>query len=205
MANITYLPKTINPSKVFSTDIGPGNTLMDAYISNNYSGISFDENATIALNGVVSKSLLGALKENDFFNKPYPITTGPELFNLDYLSSAQRKAKAKDLSHEDILATLNRFSSDMIVQALKPVLKSNDGNLVVFISGGGIHNPLLIKNIHQQLPNIMITSTEDLNVNPDAKEALLFAILANECVAGDKMGFDNGIPSVTMGKISFPL
>ncbi len=40
-------------------------------------------------------------------------------------------------------------------------------------------------------------------MHPDAKEAVLFALLANEAVAGTGAGFMN-MPSVTMGKISFP-
>jgi len=70
-----------------------------------------------------------------------------------------------------------------------------------------MHNPLLLDNISQQIPDINIKNTEELNIHPDAKEAVLFALLANECVGGGKMQFGNqkqGIPSVTMGKISFP-
>jgi hypothetical protein len=51
-------------------------------------------------------------------------------------------------------------------------------------------------------------TTDDLHINPDAKEAVLFALLANECVCGEKINVGKGrnkIPSVTMGKISFPV
>ena len=64
-----------------------------------------------------------------------------------------------------------------------------------------------MKNVAEQLPGSAFKSTKELNINPDAKEAVLFALLANECVAGEankKPGARNGIPGVTMGKISFP-
>jgi anhydro-N-acetylmuramic acid kinase len=47
---------------------------------------------------------------------------------------------------------------------------------------------------------------ETLGVDGDAKEAVLFAILANETVAGDlaEGATLSGLPLVGMGKISFP-
>jgi anhydro-N-acetylmuramic acid kinase len=206
IANLTYLPKTRDATQVFSTDVGSGNTLMDAYVQNHFPGLYYDENAAIALRGTVSTPLLKALKQNGFFDKPFPKTTGPELLNLAYLKEAQEKSHTTHLGHEDVMATLNKFSADMIVKALQTCLQ-NDSDFVIYTSGGGMHNPLLLKNIAEQFPDVKIRHTGDLNINPDAKEALLFAVLANECVAGGNIQFGNqqqGIPSVTMGKISFP-
>jgi anhydro-N-acetylmuramic acid kinase len=70
-----------------------------------------------------------------------------------------------------------------------------------------MHNPLLMEHIRSMLPSYTFHTTDALEINPDAKEALLFAILANECVAGGNTAIGNGnsdIPSVSMGKISFP-
>ena len=70
-----------------------------------------------------------------------------------------------------------------------------------------MHNPLLMKQISEILPGYVFNTTDALEINPDAKEALLFAILANECVAGGNTPIGNGtadIPSVSLGKISFP-
>ncbi len=206
IANLTYLPKNKDASRVFSTDVGPGNTLMDAYVQTHFPNKYFDENAAIASRGLVSAALLNALRDNSFFKEPFPKTTGPELFNLNYLNQAREKSQTTALSHEDVMVTLNQFSADMIVMALGTCLQK-DNDYVIYTSGGGMHNPLLLENISRQIPDINIKNTEALNINPDAKEAVLFAVLANECVAGGKMQFGNqrqGIPSVTMGKISFP-
>ena len=104
------------------------------------------------------------------------------------------------------MATLNRFSADTIVEAIKNCIEKNE-SYSIYVSGGGMHNPLLMENIRSQLPGMRFYTTEDLQIDPDAKEAVLFALLANECVCGEKINVGKGrnkIPSVTMGKISFP-
>jgi len=68
-----------------------------------------------------------------------------------------------------------------------------------------MHNPLLADKISIGL-SLTLKSTADLGIHPDAKEAILFALLANECMAGGNVNFGNkkSIPNVTMGKISLP-
>jgi anhydro-N-acetylmuramic acid kinase len=206
IANFTFLPADKDAGKVFSTDVGPGNTLMDAWIQKNSPGNYFDENATMARKGTIQEELLSALKDHPFFTAPFPKTIGPELFNLAYIRSAQERSGTTDLSAEDVMATLNCLSADMIVKSIKTCFPSGE-DFVVYCSGGGMHNPLLMEHIQDQLPGITFHSTADLAVNPDAKEAVLFALLANECVAGGQLKFGDGrkgIPNVSMGKISFP-
>lgn len=205
IANFTYLPGNLNVDEVFSTDVGAGNTLMDAYVQKYFEGKYFDENASIAKQGTVNENLLSALKDNEFFKNDFPKTTGPELFNLNFVDEAKQRSNTKNISHADTMATLNRFTADGIVDALKRSLPVKD--FIVYTSGGGMHNDLLMQNIQQQLPDILFKDFTDLKINPDAKEALLFAVLANECVCGSELKFGkekNRIPNVTMGKISFP-
>jgi anhydro-N-acetylmuramic acid kinase len=206
IANFTRLPGNLNRSEVLSTDTGPGNTLMDTYIQENFSGKYFDNHSAIASKGIINEALLRSLKKNDFFLKNFPKTTGPELFNLSYIEAAKLAAELSHLSHEDMMATLNRFTADTIVQAIKACTEGWD-NIRIFYSGGGIHNPLLIKNIQEQLPNSGFSTTEILGINPNAKEAVLFAVLANETIAGENNSIENrGVsqPLTSMGKISFP-
>jgi anhydro-N-acetylmuramic acid kinase len=77
----------------------------------------------------------------------------------------------------------------------------------IYISGGGIHNPLLLQHLKEGLKGFTFHYTEDKHINSDAKEAVLFALLANECVAGNPAtfkGLSDKMPAVSMGKISFP-
>ena len=202
IANFTFLPGDKNPSNILCTDVGPGNTIMDAYIQQHFSGKYFDENAAVALQGKIDESLLSALKVHQFFKSNFPKTTGPELFNLTYLLDAQQKSNTINLSTYDIMATLNKFSADMIVESISTLIKNK--NIILYSSGGGIHNPLLMQNIKNQLPDISFKTTDDLNINPDAKEAILFALLANEALSGGETNFGKAAPSVSMGKVSFP-
>lgn len=206
IANLTYLPKSADARAVFSSDIGPGNTIMDAYIQRYFAPLHYDKDAAIASQGKVSESLLNALCDNAFFGLAFPKTTGPEVFNLGYLAAAQARTNTEHLSHFDVMATLVHFSGLMIANA---ITQCSDGlsQVAVYASGGGVHNPLLMKVILDNCPRLSaIKNTDELGINPDAKEAVLFAILANECLSGGQQRFGNteqGIPDITMGKISF--
>lgn len=206
IANFTFLPGSLHADEVFCTDTGPGNTLMDAFIQQHYPGKYFDEDAAVASRGIVNTALLAALKDHPFFEQPFPKTTGPELFNPAYLQQARERSGATGISQEDTMATLNRFSAETITAAIRTVIQ-NSRDFHFYVSGGGMHNPLLMENIAQLLPGCTFKSTKELHINPDAKEAVLFAVLANETVCGGAVHFGkgrNGIPNVSMGKISFP-
>jgi anhydro-N-acetylmuramic acid kinase len=206
IANFTFLPGSMDANKIFSTDTGTGNTLMDALMQQHFPGKYFDEDAAVAKKGTINSSLLNALKDHPFFQQSFPKTTGPELFNLYYLQTAKERSGTTDLNVYDTMATLNAFSAQTIAEAIMKTLPQNN-NFHLYASGGGMHNPLLMEQIKQLLPTIPIHLTSELGINPDAKEAVLFAILANECIGGGNIKFGTeikGIPSVTMGKISFP-
>ena len=104
------------------------------------------------------------------------------------------------------MATLNAFSANVISDAIKQCAK-HEANCVVYASGGGIHNPLLMEQLLNLCPEVKaFKNTQVLGIDPDAKEAVLFAILANECLAGEQQHLNNtaqGIAGVTMGKVSF--
>lgn len=208
IANFTYLPSTMNPEEVFVTDTGTGNTLIDAFTRLYFPEKAYDKDAEIARQGTVNQALLKALKANDFFAAPFPKTTGPELFSIRYVRDAQEASNTSNISINDLLATLTRFSAETIAEAIlftisKTSYQAQEFN--IYLSGGGMHNPLLVQFLKELLA-CNFHKTNDLGILGDAKEAVLFAILANETVAGGDSDFGSrrGIPSVSMGKISFP-
>jgi anhydro-N-acetylmuramic acid kinase len=206
IANFTSLPGNNKPENIFCTDVGPGNTMMDAYMQQQFPGKYYDADAAVAKQGIVNQALLAALKDHAFFRKPFPKTTGPELFNLYYLEAAKKASATVEISVSDTMATLNMFSADMIIAALKTCIDT-PAQVHLYASGGGMHNPLLMQHIKNVLPSYSFYTTHELDINPDAKEAVLFAVLANECVAGDAASTGSGLkgfPSVLMGKISLP-
>jgi anhydro-N-acetylmuramic acid kinase len=195
IANFTFLPGSLDPSAIFTTDTGPGNTLIDAF-TRHFFGKPYDENGTIAASGLVNGTLLNALKSLPFFAAPFPKTTGPEVFNIDFVNKIIADHHLQDIT---------RFSADTIASAIQRVMKPEE-TYRIYASGGGAHNPVLMASIREQLPNCQVGLIDELGVSGDAKEAVLFAVLANETVAGDAVDFGEreGVPSVTMGKISFP-
>ena len=127
---------------------------------------------------------------------------------MAYVKKAQIQSNTQNISVPDLLATITRFSAETIAEAIHTAIKNTTysiENFTIYMSGGGAHNPLLVKWLKELLP-CHFSKTDTLGISGDAKEAILFAILANETVSGGKSDFGSrkGIPSVSMGKISFP-
>lgn len=203
IANFTFLPGNLETSGVFVTDTGPGNTLLDAF-AREFFQAECDKDALFARQGNVNNDLLEALKSDPFFQGPLPRTTGPELFSKAYVKNAQKRSGTTGLSPYDIMATLTHFSAETITDALKGILLPGK-SYAIYASGGGAHNPLLTSLIREKLPLLQWHATDELGIPGDAKEAVLFAILANEAICGGGISFNKpGMPPITMGKLSFP-
>ena len=203
IANFTFLPGHLNAAAVFTTDTGPGNTLLD-YFTRKLFDKPFDENGEIAASGNVNELILDELKSRPFFDLPFPKTTGPEVFNFEFVENAIEKTGLTSLSNEDLIATLTQLSADTIVDAIKTCIEAGQ-EYKIYASGGGAHNPVLMQAISSALAE-PVGLIDELGISGDAKEAVLFAVLANETVAGVRSDFGKkeGVPSVSMGKISFP-
>ncbi|WP_374948987.1 anhydro-N-acetylmuramic acid kinase [Mucilaginibacter sp.] len=200
IANLTYLPGNGDNSRIICTDIGPGNTLIDA-ACRKYFGKAYDKDAEIAYSGTVNDTLLDALLHHPFFNEALPKTTGPELFNLEYVADAQKATRLLNISKADLVATLSAFTARSIAQFIRANFNLN--GIKLFTSGGGARNPFVTDYLKKALPDIMIGNTEDLGIDPDAKEAILFALLGNEALCGEPLQIGSN-PAVLMGKFSFP-
>jgi len=200
IANLTYLPADGDVAKVMCTDIGPGNTLIDATCKK-YFNKAFDEDGQIAFSGRVNKVLLSELLAHRFFKEGFPKTTGPELFNLAYVEQAQLRSGTQNISAADLVATLSALTATVIVNMIHDNYADND--LKLFVSGGGYRNPFIMRFLQNALPHVTINSTEDIGINPDAKEAILFALLGNEALCGEPIKIGSN-PAVLMGKFSFP-
>lgn len=198
IANFTKLPAT--GVDVICSDLGPGNTLTDA-LCMQYFNKPFDPEGSIARSGKVSGQLLETMLAHPFFLEEFPKTTGPELFNTGFIEAA-RAASGLDLPDpRDLIATATALTAKTITLGIKKTILNMPFTL--YVSGGGCHNSYLMEQIQNELPSVAVRLTEELGINPDAKEAALFALLANETLCGSKVcaGIE---PSLTMGKISLP-
>ncbi len=200
IANFTYLNGREN---VLVTDVGPGNTLMDAWAQKHF-GLEYDKDATIAKSGSIIESLLIVLLADAFLMLPYPKSTGPEHYNIMYLENILKDLDRSQISNQDVMATLNIYTQTTVIDAIKKVAKDQD--FVIYASGGGARNPLLMEGFKGAFGLEKVRLISDLGIDPDAKEAVLFAILANECIAGSRLGFEqrDGLYDISMGKICLP-
>jgi len=199
IANLTFLPKNREKNAVLCTDIGPGNTLIDAICRQKFQK-PYDLDGKIARSGKVIPGLLRELHSHPFFSEASPKTTGPELFSLGYVRDAQQKSGTLEISDEDLVCTVSTLTGLSIADFIKD--NFGDDDIKLFASGGGASNPFVMDYLRQALPNITIADTNALGINPDAKEAILFALLGNEALCGEPLQIGNN-PAVLMGKFSF--
>jgi anhydro-N-acetylmuramic acid kinase len=193
IANFTLLPADGGPAQ--ATDTGPANTLLDYVVRQQYPGQLYDAGGQLAAQGQPHAGLLAALLSHPFFAAGFPKTTGPELFSPGYLQENQAITGTQSLSAPDLLATLIELTASAVALAARHYLGPAPV-AEVLVSGGGAHNATLLAALARHLPAARLLSTAEAGVPPDAKEALLFAVLANETLAGH--------PALSLGKISLP-
>jgi anhydro-N-acetylmuramic acid kinase len=198
IANLSWLPAS--KQGIICTDVGPGNTLIDRICQERFNE-PYDAGGHIALSGRVNSALLSELLKHDFFTQPAPKTTGPELFNSSYLQRAQQQANAMDILPQDLLATASAFTAEVIIRFIKTNITAPIDQLL--LSGGGAKNNYISSYLQRAFPKAVVTDTSVIGIHADAKEAILFALLANEAVVGEPISIGNN-PAVLMGKFSFP-
>jgi anhydro-N-acetylmuramic acid kinase len=175
IANITVVAPDAEP---VAFDTGPANALLDAAVRHFTSGAAeFDESGRGAAAGTVSPALLRRLLDEPYYSLPAPKSTGKELFHLPYLLAALGDVPTP--GHHDVLATLTRLTAVTVADACRA-----QGVTQLAVSGGGAHNPVMMRMIAEELPGVRLLSSDDLGVPSDAKEALAFAVLGFLTVHG---------------------
>ena len=160
IANLTFLPADGNYANILCTDIGPGNTLIDA-ACRKFFNKAYDEDSVIALSGKVNGALLNSLFNNPFFGESLPKTTGPELFNLDYVLYAQQQSGTTAINNEDLISTLSAFTAKSIAGFIQQHF--NPGDLKIYASGGGAKNKYIINYLKQALPQQQLPLPTPMN------------------------------------------
>ena len=186
-------------------DSGPGNKLMDlvagqANLQNNY-----DKNGDFAARGIIHPQLLGLLHQHPYLKQPHPKSTGPETFSQAFISRALQQVQPAVISDEDLMATLNRFTAETIANDINSVAGSTT-DLKVIVTGGGLHNKTLMQHLATLIKGMIIDDAPH-TIHPDAKEAVLMALLANETLSGnieEEMYVNGCLLPVSMGKICLP-
>ncbi len=183
IANITDLPPR---GAVRGFDTGPGNVLLDAWHARHRPG-PFDADGALAGSGRVDEAMLRAMLAEPYFAAPPPKSTGRDLFNASWLD---RFAGGFAGLPEDMQATL----AELTVRSLCEAIRTHCGGAdELFLCGGGAKNHDLVRRIASALPGMRVDSTAALGVATDHVEALAFAWLARETLAGRP----GNVPEVT--------
>ena len=204
IGNITCLPPACKPEDVFAFDTGPGNMVMDAvYGAITHGEKRFDEGGAFAAKGQVHQPLLNLMMDDEYIRRQPPKTTGREYYGPTYVERIMAEAKAQCLTDEDLMATVTAFTAATIAYSVEHFFPVKPDELI--IGGGGSMNATLLKDIATALPACKVMTNEQLGYDSNAKEAVAFAVLANEAIFAGC----NNMPSVTgatkgvvMGKIS---
>jgi anhydro-N-acetylmuramic acid kinase len=191
IANATLLPAGGEAAQVRAFDLGPGNALIDGAAAHFSEGReSFDREGRWAASGRVDQALLDRLMGHPFLQLPPPKSTGREEFGAALL---EELLAGRALSPPDWLATLTAFTARAVAEGLKRFSLPSAPVDEVWVSGGGAHNLHLMELLRAELPGARVEKLDLLGVAADAKEAVAFAVLANETL----MGRPGNLPSAT--------
>jgi anhydro-N-acetylmuramic acid kinase len=199
IANVTLVRERLDELVAF--DNAPGNMPLDAVARAASGGVeAFDRGGARAARGAIDRALLDELHRHPYLSQPLPKSTGRETFGKDFVYPLLARYGAR---LDDLLATLTRFVAEAIARSYREALPTPPAE--VFVSGGGALNPVLMSHLRETLAPIPVETSAALGVDPEAKEAIAFAVLANETL----FGRPGNVPSVTgaagprvLGKIS---
>ena len=173
IANVTILSRD---TTVTGFDTGPGNRLLDAWISH-HQGLEYDEDGRWANTGSCDATLLQQLLDEPYLSLRPPKSTGRELFNLPWLCT---KLGLFARRPEDVQATLLELTAATIAAAVRQYAPG----AALYVCGGGARNQLLLKAIGARVAPSPVASTAVLGLDPDYVEAVAFAWFAERTLAG---------------------
>lgn len=182
IANITQ----IATDQVIGFDTGPANTLLDNW-TQRIKSQDYDRDGLWARSGLVDQNLLNQLLADDYFQQQAPKSTGPEYFNIDWLS----EYLSGNEPPEDVQRTLVELTA-ISISAHIPT------GVNVYLCGGGVHNAFLVERLAYLNPNSQIETTNELGIHADYVEAAAFAFFAKCTLAGKT----SNLPAVTGAKQS---
>ncbi len=192
ISNVTLLPAGGDPAAVTAFDTGPGNMVIDSLVSR-FFGREYDAGGEVAAAGRVHEPLLAELLADEFLAAAPPKATGRERYGEPYAQHVAARAEAMGLSAEDVVATVTALTAEAIVlnygRFVFPAHRVDE----IVIAGGGARNRTLMDRLAARLAPRPVMTTADLGIDSDAKEAIAFAILANDAV----MGLATNVPGAT--------
>jgi len=193
ISNFTFIPKDGDINNVSAFDCGPGNVIIDAVMKKLYNK-SKDDNGNIASSGKLSNELFDYIKFiDDFVELLPPKSTGREHYNVKLLNNIIKFAMDNSISSEDIIHTISTYTVYTIYKNYQLFMEDIYKIDEIVISGGGLYNVFIIRKLGEYFNDIDVKPITDYNIENDLKEAIGFAVLANETVKYQP----SNIPKVT--------
>jgi anhydro-N-acetylmuramic acid kinase len=143
----------------------------------------YDRDGAMASRGRPDRRWLAELMADPFFAQAPPKSTGREVYGRPYVARLLEQARGRGLSAEDTVATVSALTADSIVRAYREFLLPRAGLDEVVLCGGGSYNLFLRRRIADGL-GVPVMTSEDVGVNGKLKEAMAFALMAADAVAG---------------------
>jgi anhydro-N-acetylmuramic acid kinase len=180
MGNVTFLPGSGELAGVRAFDTGPGVALLDGAARwASGGGEPWDRDGRRAARGTVDRGFLEKLLEDPFFRKKPPRSTGRERFGESFLRTIVDRLDPHEPGEwDDVLATLTALTAESVARSYRTFLPVTEIDEVV-LTGGGARNPTLVRFLEEALsPLPVAVGAEALGMDPDAREAAAFALLA---------------------------
>lgn len=203
IGNVTYLPAGKSSEEVIAFDTGPGNMLVDAFAVMLTDGAqTYDRDGLLAGKGRIREELLAYLMGWDYFQVPPPKSTGRELFGVQLARKLwEDRGRFGNPEMIDFVATLTAFTAESIADSYRRWVLPKGPVDEIILGGGGGRNPAMRRMIAERLPGVPVKLHEDYGIDGDAKEAIAFALLANETLCGNPAN----LPSATGARHAVPL
>ena len=194
IANLTVLPANGTFDSVSAADTGPGNMCIDAVVREITQGAErYDEAGKRAAQGTPDQRLIDKWLKHPFFDLPPPKTTGREMFGHTYAMECLAACREHNLSDNACIATLTELTVQTIADYIAKFVTEQNLIDTLYVSGGGVHNQTLMRRLSELLSDTSVEPVDNSGISADAKEAIAFAILANETLHGNA----GNLPSAT--------
>ncbi|MCA9229315.1 MAG: anhydro-N-acetylmuramic acid kinase [Planctomycetales bacterium] len=160
VANVTWLGQN---EEIIAGDAGPGCGLLDEW-AQAMADLPHDRDGQLSAAGKVHWETVEAALSAPFFEQPLP--KAADRYDFDHVDVSR-------LTIEDGAATLCAVTAEAVFRVVK---KLPDMPKKVWVCGGGVHHPILMKMLAERFGEI--SNVDRRGLNPDTLEAECFAWLA---------------------------
>ena len=199
IANVTWLPAGGALDDAIAFDTGPGNCLIDGLMRIMTDGHKLmDKDGALAAQGRVIENVVELFLRHPYYERRPPKSADRGEFDLAAVEVIYKGMKQRGETRADAAATFTALTAHSIARAYRDFLPAPPDEVI--LGGGGVYNLTLLRMLREQLPEVSLLTHEDFGLPSAAKEAVAFALLANETL----LGRPGNVPSATGARRAVP-